>query len=398
MADRTRRQFVRLCVAGGCAYGSYAMCRAPVLPLLARSLGARPELVGVVVGASTLTGVLLKLPAGALSDVLGRRALLLAGALIFALLPFGYIAVGTLALVIALRVVHGGATAIFGPVASATLSDLAPAPERGRWLGTYSTAQGTGQALGPVLAGYLLARHGFPATFVVSGCAGVLALAVMSTWPPDARQAPTGDRWRQLAQGVREVSHDHRTLTVSFAQAGQFVLNGSLNGFLPLFAVETLGLTPFQAGLAFGTQTLTTLLARPVFGIVSDRLGRRPLILAGLACCGAAVWAMSLAEGMASIAVACAAYGAGLAVTTSATTAAITDLTKRIRYGAAHGVFGTIYDIGDALGPIVAGAVVGTVGYRAMFRAAAITAIVTALAFWRLSRNWGPVPNSATTG
>lgn len=390
--------FVRLCVTAGCAYGSYAMCRSPVLPLLARSLGARPELVGLVVGASTLTGVLLKLPAGALSDVIGRRTLLLAGVLIFALLPFAYLPVATLAMLVALRIVHGGATAIFGPVASATLSDLAPASERGRWLGTYSTVQGAGQAIGPVLAGYLLARYGFHSTFVVSGCAGVVAFAAMSTWPRDARRTPTGDLWRQLAQGVREVSQDARTLTVSFAQAGQFVLNGSLNGFLPIFAVETLRLTAFQAGLAFGVQTVTTLLARPVFGMVSDRVGRRPLILAGLATCGAAVWAVSLADGMASIAAASAAYGAGLAVTTSATTAAITDLTRRIRYGAAHGVFGTIYDIGDALGPIVAGAVVGAVGYRTMFRAAAVTALVTALVFWRLSRNWEPVLNAGSTG
>jgi MFS transporter, DHA1 family, multidrug resistance protein len=398
MADRPRRQFVRLCVAGGFAYGSYAMCRAPVLPLLARSLGAPPEVVGVVVGASTLTGVLLKLPAGALSDVLGRRTLLLTGALIFALVPFGYVAVGTLALLIVLRVVHGGATAIFSPVASAAISDLAPASMRGRWLGTYSAVQGTGQAVGPVLAGYLLLRHGFPVTFAASGCAGVLALAIMGFWPRDVRSTTPSNRWRQLTQGIREVSHDRRTLTVSFAQAGQFVLNGSLNGFLPLFAVETLGLTPFQAGLAFGTQTLTTLLARPMFGMLSDRVGRRPLILAGLACCGAAVWGVSVAEGMASVAIACAAYGAGLAVTTSATTAAVTDLTRRIRYGAAHGVFGTIYDIGDALGPIVAGVIVGAVGYRPMFRAAAVTAIVTALVFWRLSRSWEPTPDTTVTG
>ena len=52
---------------------------------------------------------------------------------------------------------HGSATAIFGPVASASLSDVAPAARRGAWLSTYSTAQGAGQALGPILAGYLIA-------------------------------------------------------------------------------------------------------------------------------------------------------------------------------------------------------------------------------------------------
>ena len=56
-------------------------------------------------------------------------------------------------------------------------------------------------------------------------------------------------------------------------------------------------------------------------------------------------------------------YAAGVAMTTSATSAYITDLSRRARYGAAHGVFGTIYDIGDALGPIAAGLLVAAVGY-----------------------------------
>lgn len=59
---------------------SYQMARSPVLPRFAESLGAAPELIGMVVAASTVTGVLFKLPAGALSDLLGRRRVMLLGA------------------------------------------------------------------------------------------------------------------------------------------------------------------------------------------------------------------------------------------------------------------------------------------------------------------------------
>jgi hypothetical protein len=126
-----------LCAAGFVAYCSYSICRAPLLPLFARELGAGPSLIGFVMGASTLTGVFLKLPAGALSDLFGRRRLLIAGALVFATLPFSYLAVSTLAWLVVLRFLHGSATAIFGPVASASLSDIAPAARRGAWLSTY---------------------------------------------------------------------------------------------------------------------------------------------------------------------------------------------------------------------------------------------------------------------
>jgi MFS family permease len=56
-----------------------------------------------------------------------------------------------------------------------------------------------------------------------------------------------------------------------------------------------------------------------------------------------------------------------VATITVATSAYITDVTSRARYGAARGVFGTIYDVGDALGPILAGMLVAALGYSRMF-------------------------------
>src|SRR3989442_12260014 len=68
----------------------YQMARSPVLPSFAADLGALPELIGFIVAASTITGVFLKLPAGALSDVLGRKRMMVAGALFFAAPPLPY--------------------------------------------------------------------------------------------------------------------------------------------------------------------------------------------------------------------------------------------------------------------------------------------------------------------
>jgi MFS family permease len=81
------------------------------------------------------------------------------------------------------------------------------------------------------------------------------------------------------------------------------------------------------------------------------------------------------------------AYAAGLATTAAATSAYITDVTRRARYGAAHGVFGTIYDVGDALGPITAGLLVTTVGYARMFQIMALVGFTMAAVFSVASRN-----------
>ncbi|MFN2444184.1 MAG: MFS transporter [Vicinamibacterales bacterium] len=163
-------------------------------------------------------------------------------------------------------------------------------------------------------------------------------------------------------------------------------MNGTLSAFLPLYSREVLGLTVTQLGWLFGVQTLTTLAVRPAIGFASDRAGRRWIIATGLVACGAAVIAVSLATTVSGIVTAIVAYAAGVATTTTATSAYITDVTRRGRYGAAHGVFGTIYDVGDALGPILAGVLVAAVGYARMFQVMAAIALAVAVAFVVASR------------
>jgi MFS family permease len=378
---------VRLCAAGFVAYCSYAICRTPLLPLFARDLGAGPSLIGFVMGASTLTGIVLKLPAGAWSDILGRRPLLMVGAFVFATLPFTYLGVSTLANLIVLRFVHGSATAIFGPVASASLSDIAPPSRRGTWLSTYSTAQGAGQALGPVLAGYLIAAGRFDLAFLAAGLVGLAVPVIVAGWRSGADAARSRARWQEFRSGIGEVARDRLVVITSGAQAAQFVLNGSLNAFLPLYGRDVVGLTTPQLGWLFGIQTVTTLAIRPLIGFMSDRAGRRWVIVAGLTACSVAVLAMSAATDVWTLVAAVVAYAAGVATTTAAASAFITDVTRRARYGAAHGVFGTIYDIGDALGPIAAGLLVATVGYARMFQTLALVGLTMAIVFSFASRS-----------
>ncbi len=86
-------QYNSLCAVGFLARFSYALARTPVLPLFALYLGAGPEVIGFVVGISTVTGIFFKLPSGALSDLIGRRKTLLAGLVVFAVMPFTYLLV-----------------------------------------------------------------------------------------------------------------------------------------------------------------------------------------------------------------------------------------------------------------------------------------------------------------
>ena len=142
--------FLTLVLAGFLARFGYQMARSPVLPRFAQDLGAAPELIGLIVAASTITGVIIKLPAGALSDLLGRKRMMLLGCLFFAGPPFLYPFIHSTGTLLALRFLHGFATAIFSPVASAFVADLS---RRGRAekLGWFAATSDLGATAGPLL-------------------------------------------------------------------------------------------------------------------------------------------------------------------------------------------------------------------------------------------------------
>jgi MFS transporter, DHA1 family, multidrug resistance protein len=260
----------------------------------------------------------------------------------------------------------------------------------------YSTAQGTGQALGPIIAGYALAANRFDVAFLIAGVIGLGVPAVVGRWRGQADATSRRVSWRDLKHGVAEVGRNPVVLVTSGAQSAQFVLNGMLNAFLPLYGRDVLGLSTTELGWLLGVQTITTLLIRPAIGFLSDYAGRRWVIVAGLSISGAAIVALSLLTNVSAIVAAVLIYAGGAALTTAATSAYITDVTRRARYGAAHGVFGTIYDVGDALGPIAGGLLVAAVGYAHMFQIMASGPLVMAAAFMIASRPFrGPRASGA---
>ena len=240
-----------------------------------------------------------------------------------------------------------------------------------------------------MFAGHVIAIGRYDLAFLLAGAIALSAPAILWRWPrhnATLRSHPVTP-FRRFSEGIREVVGERRVLLASVAQAAQFLLNGSLNAFLPLYASEVLGVGAAGLGWLFALQTVTTLVTRPVFGAVSDRIGRRGFIVTGLTVCSAAVWLLSRANGVPLLVTCVVGYAAGVAVTTAATSAYITDVAPRARYGAAHGVFGTIYDVGDAAGPILAGLLVSSWGYAPMFQVMALIAVTSAVTFYVFSRS-----------
>ncbi len=378
--------FVLLCAVGFCSFVSYNLVRMPALAPFAETLGAGPVMVGFIVAASTMTGVLLKLPVGTLSDLVNRSRLMLIGVLAFAFPPFVYPLVSNLEVLTALRLVHGLATAVFTPLALAMVAELYPAT-RGAALGWYTSAAQGGALLGPMLGGWIIDTAGYTETFLVGGGVGLVGLAfyLVLWW-----QCPVPSRTVRLEakvllsnvlQGLRIVLRHLQMVATSVAEASKMLANGTLMAFLPLYALS-IGLSLGEAGLLFGIQGGVSFLSKPVMGRVSDRVGRRPLIALGLLICGLAIMAVPHVNRLAWLLLCAAGFGLGEAIITSSSAALIADLGKADHIGAGMGLRGTIMDIGHVAGPILAGVLIATISYTGAFTMIGCLQLMTAAGFW----------------
>lgn len=362
----------------------YQMARSPVLPTFAADLGALPELIGIIVAASTITGVFFKLPAGALSDVLGRRRMLVLGALFFAAPPFLYPFVHDAWSLLALRFVHGFATAIFSPVASAYVASLAETG-RGARLGWFSSANDIGATAGPLMGGLVLYfTASYSVTYLTVGALGVFTFIVVLLLPDVDRTAvdrtPTretrtfAERAVEFRQGVVEVFKTPPIFVAAGIEAVMYLGYGAFLGFLPIYA-KNVGLNDAEIAIVLGAQLAVAMVVKPITGRTSDRVGRIPVIVIGLLLCAAALPLIFRSESLTAFVFAAPLLGLGVGAVTPVTNALIADLASARRLGAAMGVFGTIWDIGEAAGPMIAGFLIGGLGYAATFDVlAAITA------------------------
>lgn len=371
--------FTALCTVGFFARLSYALARSPVLPLFALYLGAGPEAIGFVVGISTVTGIFFKLPSGALSDIIGRRKTMLIGIVVFAVMPFAYLLVTDYQLLILIRFLHGLATAIYGPVSMAVVADVA-GTKKGEMLSWFSSITIIGNLLGAPLGGFIL--HNLSATaepsigdfhraYIVSGFAGMMSLILALRL---LKEKETVDKGRGLKEplkrflsGIKEVISDKRVVITSNMEGLQNMTVGALEAFLPIYAVTVAGLNEFQAGLLWGIQVFATILSKPVMGRISDKYGRKPLITTGIILCAVSFGFIPMLKDFYLLMISAVLFGFGEAFVTSSSAALVADICKEKHFGTAMGTFGTIFDIGHAAGPILAGILIAKLDYLYAF-------------------------------
>jgi DHA1 family multidrug resistance protein-like MFS transporter len=374
-----RRLVALLAAAAGVEWlGGSALL--PLLPVYLRHRGSSDGLVGVVMAAYFLAGLLTQYPLGRLADRIGRRPVLVGGLLVFALGSFCFLLPLGPAAALAWRALQGVGAGASQVAALALVGQAIAAERRGRSVGLIFGAQLAGMAVGPAL-GSLGGLSVMPWLFGSAAMAGLVAcvpvLVTRDIAPgPAAPPVPAPDPIRVGSLGRSPVLAG----AVALAVAGGLLI-GTYETTWSLLLLGKGG-TSWQIGISWTLFALPYALFSWPAGWVADHTDRRWLAAAGMAASAGFAIAYPLIPSVPLVM----GLGTAEAVTTAtaypALVSLVTEAAPARALGGAQGVLGSGQTGGTALAALVAGFLFGLAPWVPYLASAAAVLAIVPVVMW----------------
>ncbi|WP_035719573.1 MFS transporter [Gordonia shandongensis] len=370
---------------------------APALPIFATTFGVSITAASLVVSAFALMRLLFAPTTGRLVTRLGERRIYLTGLLIVALSTLACAFAQSYWQLLVFRALGGIGSTMFSVSAMALLIRLSPQEVRGRASGYFSAGFLVGNLTGPLIGAALVEWFGLRPPFAVYAVALLIAAGVVAAYMPPPPEAETGgDNGAGLlsAPGFVEslrTAEYRAVLTSNFAQG--WASMGVRVALVPLFVQEGLRYSGTWAGIILACYAAGNVVAILVSGRLSDRFGRKPVVIPGLVVAAVGTLALGYSPDIwtALILTAVAGLGSGLFAPTHQ--AALGDLLAgRQRGGSALAAYGMASDLGAVSGPLVTGLIADRWGFGPAFVMTAAV-LVLALLTWTRAADTAKAPS-----
>ena len=384
-----------------------------VLPLIATrifGLGAAASALTFIVAFGVVKSI-TNLAAGSLADRVGRKPLLVAGWLAGLPVPLLLIWAPNWGWVILANVLLALNQGLAWTNLVNAMVDLAGPARRGLAVGLNEWAGYSGVALTALATGFIAQEAGLrPAPFLLGLAYVALGLSLSSLLVRETRgharhegrerTATTGEDGGRLPLRRVVVLVSLRERTLSVASLSGLVTNlkdGMAWGLLPLFYAAA-GLPVGQIGILAAAYPAVWGLGQLATGPLSDRLGRKPLIVGGMVVQGVAIADIAAVRGFPAWLGAATLLGVGTAMVYPTLIAAVGDVAHPAWRASALGVYRFWRDLGFAVGALVAGLVADALGYQAAIGVVAVLALAAAgVAALRLDESRPPQSRTVRT-
>ena len=351
-----------------------------LLPLIGNELGLTYSQIGLIITCQYIASAVANIPGGVLVDTVGRKGLLMAVSLFWVGFPYLLMAfTHSYLMLLACIALVGFGNSLWHPTAIPTLGRQFP-ERKGLVLSLHGMGGNVGDAVAPVAIGALLAVFSWREVVVMNVVPGLvvalLMLAFLGTLrlgaaAKKADQGTDGDAHRQslgdYLQGLRPLFRNRALVLLSTGSAFRTMTQSALLTFLPLYLANAMGYSPLWVGACLFALQAAGFAAAPVAGHLSDRMGRRSILMSSMLTTAVVLVLMAIAGGSPLFIALVALLGFFLYATRPVIQAWLLETTPKNMGGSSIGVLFGAQALGAAVGPLVAGMIADRYGLLATF-------------------------------
>ena len=359
-----------------------------LLPIIGKELGLSYSQIGLIMTCQYLAGAVANVPGGIIVDTVGRKGVLMAVSLFWVGFPYllmgfshGYL------MLLACVALVGFGNSLWHPTAIPTLARRFP-ERKGLVLSLHGMGGNVGDALAPLAVGSLLAVLTWREVVVLNVIPGLLMslllLVFLGTLRLGARKAK-GDEEEKVQgfadyfRGVPALFRNRSLVLLTTSSAFRSMTQNALLTFLPVYLAYEMGYSPFWVGAGMFALQAAGFAATPIAGHLSDRMGRRHIMMTSMLTTAVVLIFMAFAGRSHAFIVFVAVLGFFLYAIRPVMQAWLLETTPKNMGGTSIGILFGAQALGASVAPLVAGLIADRWGLSATFWFLAATIVVANL-------------------
>jgi MFS family permease len=347
-----------------------------LLPLIGNELGLNYLQIGSILTTQAFAGAISNIPGGLFVDSFGRKGLLMAVSLFWIGAP--YLLMGLTHdywLLLTCAALVGIGNNLWHPTAIPLLAQRFP-ERKGLVVSIHGMGGNVGDAIAPLVAGALLAVLSWRQVVMVNVIPGIVMSVVLLVWLGQtlATDGPARSAKPEAKRSLRDTLRDFKPLlanrTLIFLCSSSIfrsMTHGGLLTFLPLYLATDMGYSPFWIGACMAALQIAGFAAAPIAGHLSDRVGRRQIVMSSLTVTAVIIVAMIFAGRSDAFVFFIAFLGFFFFSIRAVLQAWLLDATPANMGGSSIGVLFAIQAFGSGIGPIACGLIADRHGLLAAF-------------------------------
>jgi len=359
------REFIMLTVCNLLLFLNMQMILSPLPGYVKEHFHAGALTVSLFTTVFALSAIISRLFSAKALEKGKRNVILFLGLALALLATLGYLWSGTLALLLAMRIVFGIGFGMGSTTLPTMASGIVPVRRLGEGMGYFGLSTSIALSLGPVIGSMLLEKQGFPALVYAT----VIVIAVMFplVYPLAKKvKAPGPAAVPKAFSAVPEKKGFPKALLLpSVLNLLMSVTYGGLLSFMNLFGKEA---HLANASLFFLFNAAAVILIRPISGKIYDKKGHKALLIPAAACLIVGLWLLSYSTSTGFLALAALFYGLGFGTLQPTLQSWMLQLVPPQRQGMANSMYFNSLDFGVAVGALILGQIAAFSSYSTMYR------------------------------